>query len=144
MKLPLFLLLATGLFADSCQQESQQDVDEPRQIWLYIQFNVPEDDIVDSQWLYGLVENSVYQDLQDGDEHGYITLRKVRYYDADADQILEYEDGLDKGIISFRRKYVAIMYEIKDDPLEVEPELESVSDNQALPLTEETSDEDQT
>ncbi len=103
------------------------------QVWLYLQLNVEENDLVDTSWLYGLADIDDYEALQNGDTKGYLVLRKVRYLDNQSNKITDYADKQFKNTIVIRREFIALMYELTGDPLVTYP-AEQVERNGGLPV----------
>lgn len=89
----------------------------PDEIWLSVQLNVQEDDIIDTYWYWGIVDRDVYESILDGNTDGFMTMRHVRFYSASRDKYVDYADDESNGTLSFHRSTIVYLHELRGDPL---------------------------
>jgi len=112
----LLTFLALGA---ATQAEAKYESKE--RIWVYLQLNIEEGDDVSAIWLYGQLNHAVYEAIQEGETEGFAVFHNVRYMDTSTNKIMPYADEQFGSIITFQRRFVALMYELKGDPLETYP-----------------------
>jgi len=108
VKSTLFAFMFFGLIAcDTLEQEVAAAVnasnDEGEKIWVFTQFNVPEEgDKIESYYYFGEVSESLYSKIKNNQvSTGYLELKNVRYWGSD-DLIHEYRDAIYDGNLLFR------------------------------------------
>ncbi|MEM8867024.1 MAG: hypothetical protein AAGC73_02040 [Verrucomicrobiota bacterium] len=115
--LPLvFLLLTTS----GCFSGSSSDVTGEK-LWIYVQLNIEENDGIDSDWFYGKIDRGVYEAIQGGDTEGFMVLTELRFWSTDTQKITDYTDQSFGNTATFRREFVATMYELQGDPMKTYP-----------------------
>jgi len=86
-------------------------------VWVFAQFNVPEEgDKIDSYYYYGKVNDDLYQRISDNKiEHGFIHLQDVKYWGTD-DLVHDYSDNEYAGDLIFRIEDIHRLKLIKQEP----------------------------
>lgn len=116
-----FLLLASLFWASpaSVAQEFKGEESEVLMVWVFFQFNVPEDEGVEDYYYAGQVESELFEQIVTGEvTHGLIPLKNVCYLSNS--QWHAYEDDLDSGLLVFRIEHIQRMIHMKRNPLEPE------------------------
>jgi len=102
----LFLVLLFSFSLTGCGQDAQAPVTMPAepdtQIWVYTQFNVPEEgQALESYWYYGRMSKALYQKLYTNKvDSGFMRLTDVHYWSDSA--IYPYEDDDYQGEMLFK------------------------------------------
>jgi len=88
-----------------------------KKIWTFIQFNVPEEnDKIDSYYYYGLISQTLYHEIRNGDvDNGFIHLEQVKYW-GDDDLIYNYADAENYGDLVFRIEDIRRIKLVKQAP----------------------------
>lgn len=121
MKYKLLFFLAI-LFLNACKLDSEAEAiganlgDET--IWVWTQFNVPEEhNRTESYYYYARINKGLYNGIINNKiEEGFILLRDVRYWNTE-DVIEIYDTDLEKGNVTFRIEHIVHMVEVKKPPV---------------------------
>jgi hypothetical protein len=83
--------------------DSLRSMKDSRTIWVFAQFNVDNEDGVESYYYYGRVSETLYNRIKDNTiSKGFVLLDDVRYYSSTDDKIHPYKDDEQKGELIFR------------------------------------------
>lgn len=116
--LALIVLVACNLESEAAEIEQSVDSDT---IWVNIQFNIPEGEVIDDYYYYGRIKIEFYEALLNGEvDDELIMLRDVRYWN-DEDGYVEYEDHEYGSNLVFRSNHIVKIIEMKGDPIELNP-----------------------
>jgi|TARA_B100000745_G_scaffold277906_1_gene208595 hypothetical protein len=76
---------------------------DDKQVWVFIQFNVPEEnDAIESYYYYGQISGSIYRSISNNKlSRGFILLENVKYWGSD-DIIHDFADLENTGEMVFR------------------------------------------
>ncbi|MEM1223879.1 MAG: hypothetical protein AAGH40_14095 [Verrucomicrobiota bacterium] len=112
----LFLILTVS----GCFSESSSDATGEK-LWVYVQLNIEEHDGIDSDWLYGKIDRGIYESIQNGNTEGFFVLTDLRFWSTETEKITDYKDHTFGNVATFRREFIASIYELQGDPMKTYP-----------------------
>ncbi|ESP91404.1 hypothetical protein [Pseudoalteromonas luteoviolacea] len=105
------LLLLSLIGCDMSDEVSSLDtVDDVEKVWVFAQFNVPqENDEIESYYYYGEISKRLYTSISGNKiESGFILMSQVKYWGND-DLIHDYKNVESSGEIVFRIEDIATL-----------------------------------
>ncbi|MFC3094228.1 hypothetical protein DRW07_14930 [Alteromonas sediminis] len=101
----LFLVLTLSVLLIGCNQETQNPpapTPPEKLIWVFSQFNVPEEDqAMESYWYYGRMSETLYKAIYANEvDKGFLRLTDVHYWSDNA--VHPYEDDTYQGEMLFK------------------------------------------
>lgn len=119
-KLVLLVLSSAVLFGCNLSDETAAlgAMGDDEQVWVFAQFNVPEEgDKIDSYYYYGKVAKSLYDRVSGNTLHeGFVLMEEVRYW-GDNDLIYEFRDKENTGDLVFRIEDIRRIKQVRNEPI---------------------------
>ena len=125
----ILTLVFLAFTIQSCSSEEVSQFSDRKTIWVFAQFNVPEEkNQIDTFWYYGRISKPLYDKFSTNKiQQGFILLRDVHYWGND-DLIHQYKDDENTGELLFKIEDIKRMRRVHTLPKNSEEHTENLTD----------------